>query len=180
VVIAITTKESVPAGVAVEVVSAAFGVDEIVSITAIKTLDIPAAVSTVVGIISTNQGVISCTRGDVVPPAVPVVIVIDAGRLVFYVVISIPGLNVDSIVDLANGDVVFPTCRGDVEATRAGRISTINGVITGAEVDVMRSRGQRDVIITITSGDVCPSFDGVVTITCVDGVAASATDGVVS
>ena len=39
-VIAITTEEGVAAGATVEVVSAAFGIDEIVSITAVKALEV--------------------------------------------------------------------------------------------------------------------------------------------
>ena len=56
-VIAITTEECVSAGVAVEVVSAAFGVDEVVSITATKFLQVISL--SVIGIVAANEGVIA-------------------------------------------------------------------------------------------------------------------------
>ena len=43
----------------------------------------------------------------------------------------------------------------------------------------MGSRRQRDVIIAITSGDMGTTFNRIVTITSIDGVTASAADGVV-
>ena len=64
----------------------------------------------------------------------------------------------------------------DTEVAIAGGISTINRVVTRAKVDVMGSRGQRDVIITITSGNMRTTFDGVVSITSIDGVTPSTTD----
>ena len=59
------------------------------------------------------------------------------------------------IIAAGGGDEKFLILRG---------ISTINGVVPGAEVDGMGAGGQGEVIIAITSVDVRTTFDGVVAI----------------
>ena len=74
-VIAITTEECVPARIAIEVVSTTFGVDEIVSITAVEVLRVISRMSVlapvivlipVVEIVAANDGVISASCEEIV------------------------------------------------------------------------------------------------------------------